>query len=211
MERNEYVQTLDGTIQIDAMCSMETVRKTSIFDVSNYVAIFEDLMYSLKLFDADGLRHSLEHARDFTQGICEKIVSGRRAWIHGHDVDFEIHPHQLFSAGTVSLECIVEVDRRVQNGATRIEEEIMRDLFRKSFDTDGTEHRKIRRRLLSAITELSQEVLKHMNKNPYVVHDIHVSQNSQRCVVTLTEFDDWRAMQWTSEQIEHKRAATNDN
>jgi hypothetical protein len=207
MEKNEFVMSADKLTQIDKMCCGEVVRKTTIFDITNYVAVVEDLMDRMDLFRT-AHQHAISDriARDFVQAIGENVILGRRAWVHGHDTAYEVHPMQLFHAGSGALED--EIPTYGEHGNDLISM-TMRDVMREFIERE--EHQSLRHRFFGCLGELAKDILDHMNPNQYVVHDIHVSNSTTRTVVTLQEFDDWRAMQWTAEQIEKIRLANNDN
>lgn len=216
MSQPEFIQNNDKTIWIDASTTEENVRKGTVIPISHHYDYFEEFLQRLPV-KFEGRIRSL--AVKMVQEVLRVGCNARRAWVHGDDVAYESHVNQIAPIVINMLEGSIEVSRTEQEQiighvrrkkgrhAKNFNHVTIRDMV--WHELNMPENDKLRQRLYDMVGCLLDDLYVNMSPNHYVMHEVNFDL-TPRCAAVY-QLDDWRAIQWTKDQLEKKRIENNDN
>lgn len=151
--------------------------KVVLFRTEEWEAAFDRLMDQICALPTLKISVSKPHAFEVIRDMLTAIIQRRRAWVYGEEAAIQIHANMITSVITFNL----DYDERKAVWAA-VEADAEMNL-----------------RVSTYIRSLIAFVTDHMSRNLFAIHD--VAYDNRTKTWALSEFADWRAVQWTKDQI----------
>lgn len=177
MKEPEFMKTSDNAHWMDASVISDHPFKITIIDPRPYVYSITRAFEMLPSIQAEKLsKEALDHlVKTIVQTCMSGIISRRRAWIHGDNIDYEMH--------LMKLRELIGYD---------IPGDLRQQLREDLNNPAHAEASGILERVLKEMVELLDL---HMNPNKFVVHML--SQSRDLRTFMLEEYADWRVIEFT--------------